>query len=126
MEDIGQKITDLLGSPDGMSKIKAVAEELLGNGLFQNEENGSNKAEGGELSLPDNLLANIGNIEGIMKISRLLNSNKRDNRIELLKALKPHLSANRKTRVDKAISILKIATLLPILREEGLLENLGF
>ncbi len=126
MEDIGQKITDLLGSADGMSKIKAAAEELLGNGLFKNEENTLSKPEGGELSLPENLLANMGNIEGLMKLTRLLSGNQTDNRIELLKALKPHLSANRKKRVDKAISILKIATLLPVLREEGLLENLGF
>ena len=126
MEDINQKISDLLDSPDGMSKIKAVAEELLGNGLFQNEENSANTYSGNGLSLPDGLLASMGNIEGIMKIARLLGGNQKDNRIELLKALRPHLSNERKKRVDKAISVLKIATLLPVLREEGLLESLGF
>ena len=126
MEDISQKISDLLGSPDGMSKIKAVAEELLGNGLFQEENNNKAPTESNGLSLPNNILENMGNIEGIMKIAKLLGGNQRDNRIELLKALKPHLSTERKIRVDKAISILKVATLLPLLKEEGLLENLGF
>jgi hypothetical protein len=126
MEDISQKISELLGSPDGMSKIKAAAEELLGSGVFNAEQNKDNTVQSTALSLPENLMENMGNLEGIMKIARLFSGEQRDSRIELLRALKPHLSNDRKKRVDKAISILKVATLLPVLKEEGLLENLGF
>ena len=38
MEDISQKISDLLGSPDGLDRLKTVAEGLLGEDLFKNEK----------------------------------------------------------------------------------------
>ena len=123
MEDISQKISDLLGSPDGLDRLKTVAEGLLGEDLFKEEP--CQKQESG-FSLPENLLENMGNMQGIMKIAKLLGNEQKDSRIELLRALKPHLSEERAKRVDKAISILKIVAVLPILREEGLLDSFGF
>ena len=123
MEDISEKISDLLGSPDGLDKLKSVAEGLLGEDFFKNEH--TTKKETGGFALPDNLLGNIGNMQGIMKLASLLGKEQKDSRIELLRALKPHLSAERALRVDKAITILKIASILPILREEGLLDSFG-
>ena len=124
MEDISQKISDLLTSPDGLDKIKAVAANLLGNNFKENEQPAQN--ENTDFSLPQNLLENMDNIQGIMKVAGLLGNTQTDSRIDLLRALKPHLSKERAKRVDKAISILKIATILPILREEGLLDSFGF
>lgn len=123
MEDISQKISDLLGSPDGLDRLKTVAEGLLGNNSQKNEQPVQNENNG--FSLPDNLLENIGNMQGIMKVANLLGNQQKDSRIDLLRALKPHLSNDRAKRVDKAISILKIAAILPALREEGLLDSLG-
>lgn len=123
MEDISQKISDLLGSPDGLDRLKTVAEGLLGEDLFKNEQ--PVKKESGGFSLPENLLESMGNMQGIMKIAGLLSKEQKDSRIELLRALKPHLSEERARRVDKAISILKIAAILPLLREEGLLDSFG-
>lgn len=124
MEDIGQKISDLLNSPDGLDKIKTLAEGLLSNNSENNSKNESEQSGG--LSLPNNLLQNMDNIGGIMRLVNVLGKERRDSRIELLRALKPHLSDERAKRVDKAISILKIAAILPVLREEGLLDSLGF
>lgn len=124
MEDISQKITDLLSSPDGLNRLKTVAENLLGNNDFANEQPSPQKEDG--FSLPANLLENMGNMQGIMKLAGLLGKEQKDIRIDLLRALKPHLSEERAKRVDKAISILKIAAILPILREEGLLDSFGF
>jgi len=127
MEDISQKISALLDSPDGMNRLKAVAENLLGDGFSKNEQpTKENKDEENNFSLPDNLLQNIGNMQGIMRLAGFLGKEQKDSRIDLLRALKPHLSEERAKRVDKAISILKIAAILPILREEGLLDSLGF
>lgn len=126
MEDISEKISALLESPDGMSRLKSVAESLLGNGLANDEKPAKeSKEEEQGFSLPDNLLQNIGNMQGIMRLAGFLGKEQKDSRIELLRALKPHLSENRAKRVDKAISILKIAALLPVLREEGLLDSFG-
>ena len=120
MEDIGEKISNLLNSPDGLDKLKSLAEGLLSN----NTEKEAEQTPG--VSLPNNLLQNMDNIGGIMRLANILGKEQKDSRIDLLRALKPHLSNERGKRVDKAISILKIASLLPILREEGLLDSLGF
>lgn len=124
MDDISRKISDLLESPDGLDRLKTVAEGLLGNNLFKKEEPTKESDEG--FALPDNFLENIGNMQGIMKVANLLSNGQKDSRVDLLRALKPHLSPERARRVDKAISILKIAAILPILREEGLLDSFGF
>ena len=93
MEDISRKISDLLGSPDGLDRLKTVAESLLGNNTAADEQ--AAPQEGG-FSLAENLLENIGNMQGIMKVAGLLGKGQKDSRIDLLRALKPHLS-NKKT-----------------------------
>lgn len=125
MEDIGQKISALLNSPDGMNQLKTLAQGLLSNNSAESQKsNDEQQSEG--FSLPDNILNNMENIGGIMRIMNLLGKEQRDSRIELLLALKPHLSVERAARVDKAVSILKVARIIPLLREEGLLDSLGF
>ena len=126
MEDINQKISALLGSPDGMEKIKQAAASILGNDNIDNKKSDESEDVKGGFSLPQDLLQNAQNMQGIMRIVNLFQNKKEDNRVSLLLALKPHLSAERAARVDKAVSLLKVASLLPVLREEGLLESLGF
>ena len=126
MEDISQKISALLGSPDGMEKIRQAAASILGSDGIDNTKNEKSEEPKGGFSLPQDLLQNAQNIGGIMRIMNLFQNKKEDNRVSLLLALKPHLSPGRAARVDKAVSLLKVASLLPVLREEGLLESLGF
>ena len=126
MEDLSQKISQLLNSPDGMDKIRQAAASILGNEPKCEEKDQKSSDQSGGFSLPDSLLQNAQNMQGIMRIINLFQNRKDDNRIGLLLALKPHLSSERAARVDKAVSLLKVASLLPVLREEGLLESLGF
>jgi hypothetical protein len=49
-------------------------------------------------------------------------NNNDDSTSRLLLALKPHLSGNRRERVDTAIKILKLLELLPLIRESGLID----
>lgn len=126
MEDIGEKISNLLNSPDGMDRLKSLAEGLFSQNASDASEIQKQNPQSNEISLPDNLLQNFDNIGGIMRLAKILGKKQQDSRIDLLQALKPHLSKERAKRVDKAISILKIAAILPILREEGLLDSLGF
>ncbi|MBQ5765680.1 MAG: hypothetical protein IIW03_06015 [Clostridia bacterium] len=126
MEDLSQKISQLLNSPDGMDKIRQAAASILGNEPKCEEKDQKSSDQSGGFSLPDGLLQNAQNMQGIMRIINLFQNRKDDNRIGLLLALKPHLSSERAARVDKAVSLLKVASLLPVLREEGLLESLGF
>lgn len=126
MEDLSQKISQLLNSSDGMDKIRQAAASILGNEPKCEEKDQKSSDQSGGFSLPDSLLQNAQNMQGIMRIINLFQNRKDDNRIGLLLALKPHLSSERAARVDKAVSLLKVASLLPVLREEGLLESLGF
>ncbi len=114
MDDIAGKISALLNDPDGIEKIKAVASTLLSDGSTKSEPEAS---DDGGFSLPDGL--DIGKIMGLASV---FGNQGNDRRSELLLALKPHLSAERRERVDKAVKLLKIAAVLPILKEQGLLD----
>ena len=127
--DIADQISSLLNSPDGMDKIRSVAANLLGgDGGLTPETNKSaipqNSAPQNSMpALPD-LLSGAENMGNIMRLISLLNGQSNDKRVNLLLALKPHLSEERSKKIDKAVSIIKIASLLPILKSEGILENL--
>ncbi len=129
MEDIAEKLSELLQSPDAMEKISSVAAGLFGGGedkAAPTEPAEPSYQNGFDLSslLSDNM-PDIGSISKIMRVVSLLKSGQNDKRTNLLLALKPHLSSERAKRVDKAISLLKIASLLPVLKEEGILDLPG-
>ena len=132
MEDIADKLSALLNSPDGMDRIKAAAQSILGGSDGDTASGGGKSSDNApaasglaNFSLPAGLMENAGNIEGILRIMNLLQSRQEDSRVQLLLALKPHLSKERARRVDQAISLLRVASLLPVLKEEGLLDSLG-
>ena len=129
MEDMAGKISELLSNPEGMEKIKSVAASLFSGGSSENSENSRGKSdvsentdssetnESGGFSLPDGI-----DPMKIMSMISLLNNPKSDKRTGLLLALKPHLTEERQQRVDKAVKLLKIISVIPSLKEQGLLD----
>lgn len=109
MDDIAQKIEELLNDPNGVAKIQSMAESV-----FENTTNETDKSS----SEPDI------DINTVMKVLNLLKSNNNNNRSSLLLALKPHLNIDRQQKIDSAIKIMKIIEILPILKEQGLLDKL--
>ena len=120
MDDIGEKISALLNSSDGMEKLKSVAESVLGgiDTVSHPESNKSNE----DFSIPENLLSNLGNMQSIMRIASVLGKEQSDSRIDLLRALKPHLSEERQKKCDNAIKMLKMVKLLPLIKDSGLFD----
>lgn len=125
VEDMAGKISELLSSSEGLEKIKAVASSLF-SGSDEPQKNVSNndgsnnqgsKEEFGGFSLPDG----IDPIK-IMGVLSALQSPQNDKRTGLLLALKPHMSSERQERVDKAVKLLKIAAVIPVLKNQGLLD----
>lgn len=116
MEDISEKLAELLNDPDSLNRVRAMAEGLLGEQKKEPKKSPDANpiSEGSEFDM-----AQIGKIMSIM--SQLKGSND-DNRAKLLLALKPHLSAPRQVKVDTAIKLLKLIDLLPILKDSGLFE----
>lgn len=64
-------------------------------------------------------------INMIMKIQQMVKSmNTDDDTTRLLLALKPHFSEDRRAKVDKAIQLLRLYALLPMIKETGILGGL--
>ncbi len=112
MDDIGGKIAALLSDPEALENIRNMAGNLFGSVPDANTEPPQSSA------MPD---MDMGKLMGVL--SRLKNSGE-DNRTRLLLALKPHLSERRQERVDRAVKILKILDMLPLLQESGVLNFL--
>ena len=112
MDDIASKITELLGDEDGMKKISQIASSLMS----QNESTTTNNNSSfGDMQIDPIQMGNI-----IKMMNLIKSNNKEDKNTKLLVALKPHLSYSRQEKVDKAISLLKIVKILPLLKESGL------
>ncbi len=115
MDDISQKISSILNDPESFETIKNIADSLMGDGAAQYEptkQSGDFSQLFGELSTEQ--------MGSIMRVMGALNSKTGDNRTALLLALKPHLSQMRRDRVDKAVKLLKIASVMPLVTESGI------
>lgn len=130
MEDLAEKLSGILNDPQSMAQVKSMAESLFsGNGTTPDDNPLSGIFGGGSGSNPlstltkgDNHGGDMPDVAAIMRVVSLLKNQGNDNRSGLLMALKPHLSTERQSRVDKAVKILKLVSLMPILREQGLLN----
>ncbi len=104
MDDLSDKISKLLNDPEGLEQIKGLAQNLLKSEPPKKEEN-----------LPD--------VAALMQVLNALKSTN-DKSVELLLALKPHLSKNRQARLDTAITLLKIYSILPLIKDSNILGDL--
>ncbi len=119
MDDLSEKLAELLNDPDSLNRVREMAENILGDKPQKNECSSPPTADLGSLFGGDIDPSQIGKIISVM--SRL-KSNYDDNRSKLLLALKPHLSEPRREKVDAAIKLLKLIEILPLLRESGMFE----
>ena len=117
MENIAEKISELLSSDGGIEKIKSLADGLFGGNSSQSESDDKDSENSNAFSLPDGF-----DIGKIMGLASAFGNQKPDHRSALLLALKPHLGEARRERVDKAVKLLKIVAMLPLLKENGILD----
>ena len=109
MDDLSNKLSSLLSDPEGLNQIKELANSLLGN---------TETAESQE-----NTLEGKNEIAAIMQILQALKG-ANDKSVELLLALKPHLSSERQKKLDTAIKLLKIYSVLPLIKDSNILGDL--
>ena len=109
MDDLSNKLSSLLSDPEGLNQIKELANSLLGENNA--EENKTKAQEGGN------------EIAAIMQILQALKG-ANDKSVELLLALKPHLSSERQKKLDTAIKLLKIYSVLPLIKDSNILGDL--
>lgn len=121
MDDLNEKLAEILNDPESMNRVRKMAESLLGN---QRQEDTPPPAHP-MLSNNDNGGITGGDeLRAVMNIMSRLKNEKNDSRTQLLLALKPHLSEPRQEKVDTAVKILRLLDLLPYLKESGVLNLL--
>ncbi|MBR5442513.1 MAG: hypothetical protein IKV44_06130 [Clostridia bacterium] len=113
--DIGSILSSL--SAEDMESIKAIAADFIGNKpAEQTKEQGRvpdlNSLQ--SLGLPD-----LSQLTAILPV--LQEINKPDQRLDFINALKPMLSGERQQRADEAVKLVRLMSLLPLLRERGLM-----
>ena len=106
--NIADKLTELLNDPEGMERIKNVASSLFGDGSNAQQPK-AEEPQGSFLPDIDPMM--------IMKLMSAFNNTENDNRANLLLALKPHLSPQRQARVDSAVKLLKLVSLMPLVKQ---------
>ncbi len=104
MDDLSEKLDSLLSSPDSLARIG----ELM-SALTADNEPSAPPAPADD-GLPD--------LSQLLRLLPLIGTlSKEDDNAALLKALRPHLSGERQKKLDEAGQWLKIARLLPLIKE---------
>lgn len=113
MEDLSEKLTQLLSSPEGMSKIQSAMAAL--GGMMGEEAPPPAPAP----SPPPSADPGI-DMAAISKILPLLgNLNQENEDTRLLAALRPYLHGQRAERLEESMRLLRLMKLLPLLTEGG-------
>ena len=107
MEDLNEKLTRLLSSPDGMSKIQSVMAALGGEAAQETAPPPAPAETGVDMAAIAKILPLLGN----------LNQENEDTR--LLAALRPYLHGSRAEKLEESMRLMKLMQLLPLLTDGG-------
>lgn len=122
MDNINDIIANL--SSEDIDMLKGVASSILGEEAQKNQQSqGQNRQNESSQKNQANLPANLGfeniDFDMVMKAKKIfdrMNSAQNKN-VDLIMALKPHLSPEKQDRADQALRILKLFEVLPLLKE---------
>jgi hypothetical protein len=110
VSDLEDKINAVLGDPKQMQEITKLAKSLMGGGEKEAaSEKVSNPAE--DMGLDQNMLKRLGRIMGESR------SDKPEQQA-LLEAMKPYLSEKRRSKMDRAMKMAKLARIAKIAMED--------
>ena len=111
MEDLNEKLTRQLSSPEGMEKIQSMM-SALGGALPQEEAPPPPP-------MPPPAAGGI-DMAALSKVLPLLGQMNQENEdTRLLAALRPYLHGQRAERLEESMRLLKLMKLLPLLTEGG-------
>lgn len=111
MEDLNEKLTRLLSSPEGMEKIQSMM-SALGGALPQEDTPPPPP-------MPPPAAGGI-DMAALSKVLPLLGQMNQENEdTRLLAALRPYLHGQRAERLEESMRLLKLMKLLPLLQEGG-------
>lgn len=111
-------------SPQDIENIKQAA-----SGFFGNQGNNDPPKEKSEpktenkTTFPDGLSGlGMPDLSQLSQLAPVFNAfNSQDERVEFINALKPLLSKERQSKADEAMKLVKLMSVLPLLRERGIM-----
>lgn len=124
MDDISEKLAEILNDPESMNRVRLMAESMLGDKQTQQQndnKHGQQSAQNGDTDFSDAAF-DANQLAKIMSVMKQLKNSGNDSRANLLLALKPLLSAPRREKVDTALKLLKIVDMLPLIKGSGLFD----
>ncbi len=125
MNDAASQINQILNNPEMLQQIKAIS-GLLNKSSDSADANNSpgDTAALSNLKQPSPLdLLGTDGLKTAMKFMPILSELKKDDETtQLLYAIKPFLSPQRQAKLDEAIRLLRIIKILPLLKNQGLMN----
>ena len=116
MDDLNEKLNRLLSDPEGLAKIQA-AMSALGGEETPPPSPPPAPAPPAAGGFDPALLGRL------MPLLSGMNGDNEDTR--LLEALRPYLRGERAGRLDDTMQLMRLARLLPLLQEQGILGGIG-
>ncbi len=120
-------------TPDDIENLKKTAASVLGDRTFEppkkEPETKNNKSDLNNFNIEDLLkgvggsnsfgMPDLSQLSAIVPILQAFNSH--DERLDFINALKPLLSEERQKKADEATKLVKLMSVLPLLRERGIM-----
>lgn len=122
MDDVMGRIQEMLSDEESMQQIKELADMLSASSAPPeqpppaNSRNNSNNNNNNDIGFDFSM---------IFKIQEIMSAAKSDKDAELIMALKPHLSAEKQERADKAVKFMKLFSVWETLKSSGMLNDLN-
>ncbi len=124
MENLTEKIADILSDPEMMNTIKGLS-GLLGSSESENSDESDRSEE--KKSSEDSTLNEESPfpfelMQMMLKVMPILSSMKKEDKYtNFLNALRPLLSEPRRKKLDSSSQILQLVKILPLLKNQGIL-----
>ncbi len=115
MEDLTQQINSILGDPQKLQQLQAMAGAL---GLGGEETQAAAPPPPAPAAVPG---MDLNSLQMMTRFAPVLSQlRQEDDSTRLLHALRPLLSEERRQKLDQAVKLLQMLRLLPLLRGSGL------
>jgi len=109
--ELEDRINSVLNDPEQLGEIARLAQTLMGGGQ-ENQSGQTRSASPSVQPAMSGLFEQLGlDGDAISKIGSVLGSSSNSNSQALLEAMKPYLSEKRKTKMDKAMKLARLAKL---------------
>lgn len=119
--DIGSILNSF--SPEDMENIKNIASSFLGDSKSKPQpQPPPERKESTQQGFPDLSSLGMPDLSQLSALVPVLQAfNQPDSRLDFINALKPLLSQERQQRADEALKLVRLLSVLPLLRERGIM-----